>query len=98
MRGIKLPDSRDSRQPRQDAKGMQRCWPRRALPAVEKRAIGRTDDFGWNVVEEPVHVNDLHATLLRQFGLDHLRLTYRFKGRDFRLTDVGGKIVEKLIS
>lgn len=62
------------------------------------QTIGRTDDFGWNVVEDPVHVNDLHATLLRQFGLDHLRLTYRFKGRDFRLTDVGGKIVEKLIS
>jgi hypothetical protein len=60
--------------------------------------LGRTDDLGWNVVEDPVHVNDLHATILHLFGLDHLKLTYWFQGRDFRLTDVGGKVVTKLLA
>jgi hypothetical protein len=60
--------------------------------------LGKTDDLGWNVVEDPVHINDLHATLLHLFGLDHLRLTYRFQGRDFRLTDVAGKVVTKLLA
>jgi len=55
---------------------------------------GETDEIGWNTVDKPVHVNDLHATMLHLFGLDHLKLTYRFQGRDFRLTDVGGKVVE----
>ncbi|MEM6692026.1 MAG: DUF1501 domain-containing protein, partial [Planctomycetota bacterium] len=54
---------------------------------------GSTDEIGWHIEEKPVHVNDLHATLLHQFGLDHLKLTYRFQGRDFRLTDVGGKVI-----
>lgn len=62
------------------------------------QVIGKTDEIGWGVVEDPVHVNDLHATLLHLFGLDHLRLTYRFQGRDFRLTDVGGKIIHKLLA
>ncbi len=57
------------------------------------QTYGATDDIGWNVTEKPVHVNDLHATMLHQFGLDHLRLTHRFQGRDFRLTDVGGRVV-----
>lgn len=60
--------------------------------------IGKTDDIGWNVVERPVHVHDLQATLLHLFGLDHTRLTYRFSGRDFRLTDVGGQVVEELLA
>jgi hypothetical protein len=60
--------------------------------------LGRTDDIGWNVVEDPVHVNDFHATVLHLFGLNHLKLTYRFQGRDFRLTDVAGKVVEKLLA
>lgn len=60
--------------------------------------IGATDDLGWNVAEDPVHINDLHATLLHLFGLDHLKLTYRFQGRDFRLTDVGGKVVKKMLA
>jgi uncharacterized protein (DUF1501 family) len=60
--------------------------------------LGKTDEFGWNVVEDPVHVNDLHATVLHLFGLDHLKLTYKFQGRDFRLTDVGGKVVKKLLA
>lgn len=59
--------------------------------------IGKTDDFGWKPVEEPVHVHDLHATMLHLFGLDHLRLTHRHQGRDFRLTDVAGNVVTKLL-
>jgi hypothetical protein len=59
--------------------------------------VGKTDDIGWGIEEDPVHVNDLHATILHLFGLDHLKLTYRFQGRDFRLTDVGGKVVEKIL-
>ena len=62
------------------------------------QVIGETDEIGWNVIKDAIHVNDLHATILKLFGLDHLKLTYRFKGRDFRLTDVGGKIVDKLIA
>ncbi len=62
------------------------------------QVIGRTDEIGWNAIEDRMHVNDFHATLLRLFGLDHERLTYRFQGRDFRLTDVGGKVMEKLLA
>jgi hypothetical protein len=58
------------------------------------QVYGETDEIGWSVVTDPVHPNDLHATMLHQFGLDHLNLTYRFQGRDFRLTDVGGKIID----
>ena len=60
--------------------------------------LGKTDEIGWNVIEDAVHVNDLHATILRLFGMEHLKLTYRFQGRDFRLTDVGGKVVTKLLA
>ena len=59
---------------------------------------GETDEIGWNVADKPVHINDLHATLLHQFGLDHLKLTYRFQGRDFRLTDVAGKVIHDWIA
>ncbi|MDA7920498.1 DUF1501 domain-containing protein [Verrucomicrobiales bacterium] len=59
---------------------------------------GETDEIGWNIVDKPVHANDLHATMLHQFGLDHLKLTYRFQGRDFRLTDVGGKVIHDWIA
>src|SRR5579883_53879 len=62
------------------------------------QVLGRTDEIGWNIVEDPIHINDFHATILRLFGLDHLRLTYRFQGRDFRLTDVGGKVVTRLLA
>jgi hypothetical protein len=61
------------------------------------QTVGKTDEIGWNVVEDPIHINDLHATILNLFGLDHLKLTYKFEGRDFRLTDVGGKVVKKLL-
>lgn len=60
--------------------------------------LGETDDIGWSIVRDPVHVNDFHATILRLFGLEHTELTYRFQGRDFRLTDVGGRVVEELIA
>jgi hypothetical protein len=59
--------------------------------------VGRSDDFGWRVAEDPVHVHDFHATLLHLFGLDHLRLTHKFQGRDFRLTDVAGNVVKQLL-
>ena len=54
------------------------------------KVIGATDDLGFHAVEDPVHVNDLHATMLSLLGLDHEELTYFFEGRDRRLTDVGG--------
>jgi hypothetical protein len=60
--------------------------------------IGRTDDFGYNIVEDPIDVHDLHATMLHLMGLDHTKLTYRFQGREFRLTDVSGLVVEKLLA
>jgi hypothetical protein len=59
---------------------------------------GQTDDFGFNIVADPVHVHDLHATLLHLLGIDHTRLTFRFQGRDYRLTDVHGKIVKDLLA
>ena len=59
--------------------------------------IGRTDDLGYNVVEDPVEVHDLHATILHLMGLDHTKLTYKFQGREFRLTDVHGNVVSKLL-
>ncbi len=60
--------------------------------------IGATDDFGYNVTERPIHVNDLHATILHCLGIDHLRLTYRHAGRDFRLTDVAGEVVPEVLA
>jgi hypothetical protein len=60
--------------------------------------IGETDDLGWGVVKDPVHVHDLHATILNRFGLDHERLIYRFQGRDFRLTDIAGQVVKAAIT
>jgi hypothetical protein len=58
---------------------------------------GGTDDFGYNVTRDPVHVNDWHATLLHQLGIEHTRLTYRFGGRNFRLTDVRGEVVKDIL-
>ena len=59
---------------------------------------GETDDFGYNIVKDPVHVHDFQATVLNQLGLDHERLTYRFQGRRYRLTDVEGKVVRDILS
>lgn len=60
--------------------------------------LGQADELGFTAVKDPVHVHDLQATVLRLLGLDHLRLTYRFQGRDFRLTDVAGEVVKKLFA
>ncbi len=62
------------------------------------QAYGSTDEFGYRAVENPVHVHDLHATLLHLMGFDHERLTYHHAGRDFRLTDVHGKVVQELLA
>jgi hypothetical protein len=59
---------------------------------------GTTDEFGYNVAENPVHVHDMNATILHLLGLDHTRLTYKFQGRDFRLTDVHGEVVKGVLS
>ncbi|MSU32759.1 MAG: DUF1501 domain-containing protein [Pedosphaera sp.] len=60
--------------------------------------LGRTDDFGYNIVEDPVSMHDLHATFLHLMGIDHKRFTYRFEGRDFRLTDVAGELIKPLMA
>ena len=59
---------------------------------------GATDDFGFKAVDKPVHIHDLHATVLHLMGIDHTRLTYRYSGRDFRLTDVAGNVVHEIIA
>lgn len=61
-------------------------------------AYGATDDFGYNIVENPIHVHDLQATLMHLLGIDHERLTYRYQGRRFRLTDVHGHVVNELLA
>jgi hypothetical protein len=58
---------------------------------------GQTDELGFNVTQNPVHIHDLHATTLHLLGLDHTRLTYRFQGRDFRLTDIAGKVMTDIV-
>ena len=66
---------------------------------VKKGAqVGKTDELGYYAVEDKVHVHDLQATVLHLLGLDHLQLTYRFQSRDYRLTDVAGNVVEKLLA
>lgn len=60
--------------------------------------VGKTDELGYNIAEDPVDVHDLHATILYLMGMDHTKLTYRFQGRDFRLTDVAGNVVKKLVA
>ena len=59
---------------------------------------GRTDDFGYSIAENPVHVHDLNATILHLLGIDHERLTYKYQGREFRLTDVHGRVVKNLLA
>jgi len=62
------------------------------------QSIGQTDELGFNVTEDRVHVHDLNATILHLLGFDHTKLTHRFQGRDFRLTDVHGELVNKLLA
>ena len=59
---------------------------------------GSSDELGMNAVDRPVHVHDLHATILHLLGLNHERLTYRYAGRDFRLTDVSGHVVSDIFA
>ena len=59
---------------------------------------GETDEFGFRSVQDRVHIHDLHATMLHLLGIDHEKLTYRYAGRDFRLTDVAGRVIDRIIS
>ena len=59
---------------------------------------GETDDVGYNIVRDPVHVHDLHATMMRLLGIDHERLTYRFQGRHYRLTDIAGELIPGIMA
>ena len=59
---------------------------------------GATDDYCYNIVENPVHVHDLNATILHLMGVNHERLTYRYQGRDFRLTDIHGELVKAVLA
>jgi hypothetical protein len=61
-------------------------------------AYGSTDEYGYKAAENPVELHDLHATLLHLLGLDHERLTYRFGGRDYRLTDVHGRVIQAVLA
>jgi uncharacterized protein (DUF1501 family) len=61
-------------------------------------AYGKTDDYGHEVAEDPVHTHDFHATILKLLGFDHEKLTFRHAGRDFRLTDVSGQVVKAILA
>lgn len=65
---------------------------------IKPGAFGSTDDLGYNITENPVDVHDIHATILNQMGIEHTKLTYRFQGRDFRLTDVAGNVIKTLLA
>ena len=60
--------------------------------------LGATDEYGYNVTENPVHVHDIQATILHLLGIDHEKLTYKFQGRYYRLTDVHGQVVKEIVS
>ena len=62
------------------------------------QTVGETDEFGFSPTGDRIHVHDMQATMLHLLGLDHTRLTFRFQGRDFRLTDVSGRVLEKVIA
>ena len=71
------------------------------VPKVEQKRVLNSqinDDNGYYAVKDKVHLHDLHATMLHQFGFDHTKLTYRYAGRDFRLTDVHGEVVSGLLA
>ena len=61
-------------------------------------SIGTTDDYWYNIVSDPVHIHDLNATILNRLGIDHTRLTYKYQGRHFRLTDVHGSVVKQALA
>ena len=64
---------------------------------IKEEVYGKSDPFGYQAIENRVHVHDLHATILHQLGIDHKRFTYRHAGRDFRLTDVDGHVVQGVL-
>ena len=59
---------------------------------------GETDEFGYNVVKNPVHMHDFHATLMHTMGIDHEQLTYKYQGRRFRLTDIAGNVINDILT
>ncbi len=59
---------------------------------------GETDDYSYNIVKDPVHIHDLHATMMHLLGIDHTKLTFKYQGRHFRLTDVHGNVVKNVLS
>ncbi len=77
-----------------------RCFSMWLAGAGIKRGvtIGETDDFSYNITKDPVHIHDLHATMLHCLGIDHKRLTFKYQGRHHRLTDVHGKLVKKMLA
>ena len=78
-----------------NSRGVARSWPRQECRRFNR---GSTDEFGFQAVENPVHVHDLHATLMRLIGFDHERFTYRYAGLDYRLTGVNDcSVVKELI-
>ena len=87
---------RRNRRPRPQPRGVFRLAGRRRRQ--ERHCLRRTDEFGFAAVENKVHYHDLHATILYLLGLDHERLTYRYSGRDFRLTDVYGRVVHDILA
>ena len=76
-----------------------RCYTKWMAGAGIKPGIvyGETDDFSYNITQDPVHVHDLHATILHLLGIDHERLTYKYQGRSFRLTDVHGELIRPIL-
>ena len=68
------------------------------MPEFDWDLNGSTDEFGYYAEEDPVHVHDFHATLLAFLGIDHEELTYHFAGRDFRLTDVHGRVINEIFA
>ena len=75
-----------------------RALSRRPVPNSSGAVVGETDELGFSSIEDPLHVHDLHATLLHLLGMEHTKLTFRFQGRDFRLTDVKGHVMQKLLA
>jgi arylsulfatase A-like enzyme len=70
----------------------------RAAASSPGITYGKTDDYGYNIIENPVHVHDFQATLLHQLGIDHEKFTYKYQGRRFRLTDVSGEVIHDILA
>ncbi len=68
-----------------------------AVTITSMIVYGQTDDYCYNVVQDPVHVHDLNATILHCFGIDHTKLTFKFQGRHYRITDVEGQVAKQIL-